>query len=267
MTSKQSTFDLKTLNRVAQALAATTDLNEIKSLRDKAEAARQYIENARLGQSLQNFAAELKLRAERRIGGLLRELVPHGGNRRPSRHRAGLKLADFGIDSSQSSRWRREAAVPDAAFEQYVATANELGQDITAQGLLRLAKTIKNRKKRRSRTEVARAELANAAGRSRDRDDSDLLRRNGSASQPLIRDGETTDEPIHGLLLEIANHRNLLANILGPICEGRCDLALPLPRRRVIARLLAEIRCLIGRLEQAWADSTRGSSDSMPRTR
>ena len=114
MPHKQQAFDLKILNRVAQALAETKDLKELKSLRDKAEAARQYIENARLGQSLQNYAAELKLRAERRIGKLLIELIPHGGNRRSSSHDGNLKLADLGINANQSSRWRRETAVPEA---------------------------------------------------------------------------------------------------------------------------------------------------------
>jgi hypothetical protein len=66
-------------------------------------------------------------RAERRAGELLAQLLPHG---------AGT-LADLGIDSGQSSLWRREAANPAAAFEKYLARAKRLGEPITSDGLLR----------------------------------------------------------------------------------------------------------------------------------
>ena len=97
--------ELKVLDKLAHALAETRNLTEIKSLRDKAEAARKYAQSAALSLKIQNRAAELKLLAERRAGELLNELVAHGGNRRSSSHTENLKLSDLGIDHNQSSRW------------------------------------------------------------------------------------------------------------------------------------------------------------------
>ena len=67
---------------------------------------------------LQNQAAELKLRAERKLGELLQETVPHGGGRpteNPLHDERGLKLAlaDQGISEIQSHRWQKVASVPD----------------------------------------------------------------------------------------------------------------------------------------------------------
>ena len=249
MPRKQPAFDLKILNRVAQALAETNDLKEVKSLRDKAEAASQYIANARLGQNLQNLAAAVKLRAERRIGQLLRELIPHGGNRRSSRHHADLKLSDLGIDSSQSSRWRREAAVPEAVFEQYLTLANKLGQDITARGLLRLARTMTNGRTSDQRTEFGCAQSSDTPVPC-DVDVSDLLYRNREKGSTCASDA--SEARIHELLTEMSNHRDLLAGILAPICDGRCDLTLLLSQRHIIARLLSDIQSLIRRIERMW---------------
>jgi hypothetical protein len=256
MPREQPAFDLRILNRFAQALAETKDLREVKSLRDKADAARKYIANARLGQKLQNLAAALKLRAERRIGQLLRELIPHGGNRRSSRHRADLRLSDLGIDSSQSSRWRREAAVPEAVFEQYLGMANEFGQDITSQGLLRLARTMTDGRPRHSRSDSACSESTDSSSRSCDSGGSELFRRNGTCGPHTTFGGEAKDGPIRELLVEMSNHRNLLASILEPICEGKSRLKLPLSQRRIIARLLAEIEWLIQRLEKRWLNDS-----------
>src|ERR1700704_1282765 len=99
---------LQRLDEIARTLAKSTNLKEIKDLRDKAAAARHYAQSAALGLKIQNQAAELKLRAERRAGQLLSEMAPHGGDRKSSCHDGNLKLADLGINSQQSARWCRE---------------------------------------------------------------------------------------------------------------------------------------------------------------
>ena len=111
-----------------------------KEIRDKAEAARQYAKSASLGLEIQNYAAEIKLRAERKAGQILLELKLHGGDRKSSSHDENLKIHDIGINHNQSARWQLEAQVPDEDFEEYVAQSQDSGTELTATGLLRIAR-------------------------------------------------------------------------------------------------------------------------------
>jgi hypothetical protein len=91
--------------------AEAKTLDEIKAIRDKAEAARTYVKAAQLGLVLQNLAAEVKLRAERKVGKFLANLALRGGDRRSKAQGATLKLQDLGITRDQSRRWQHQAAV------------------------------------------------------------------------------------------------------------------------------------------------------------
>ena len=77
------------------------------------------------------------LRAERRVGELLAQLLPHGGDRKSTARNGAATLADLAIAPGRSWRWRRKAAIPEAAFERYLARAKRLGEPITSDGLLR----------------------------------------------------------------------------------------------------------------------------------
>src|SRR5690348_7246469 len=106
VSSKQQ---LALLSTVSRALVEATTLSEIKEIRDKAEAVRHYVKSAALGLVMQNQAAELKLRAERKAGGVLAELCPHGGDRKSKSPKVTLILKDLGINKNQSSKWQQEA--------------------------------------------------------------------------------------------------------------------------------------------------------------
>lgn len=56
------------LKQLARNLAAATNFREFKDARDRAESWRHYVANIRAGLRMQNEVAELKIRAERRIG-------------------------------------------------------------------------------------------------------------------------------------------------------------------------------------------------------
>jgi hypothetical protein len=239
MPRKKPGFDLTTLNHIAKALAETKDLKEVKAIRDKAEAVRKYAQSAALSQQIQNQAAELKLQAERRAGDLLNELVPHGGDR-SSHHDGDLQLSDLGINSNQSSRWRREAAVPEKVFQEFVSAANELGRDITTQGLLRLERVLSSRQRRRRKS---KRDIENRPT------DSQTSEGNGVEPRPTAAKSNAPVESMSELLAELANHRDALARILKPLCDG-ADADLRTPERRLIDRLLSEIGDLVHRLER-----------------
>lgn len=60
---------------------------------------------------MQNHAAEIKIRAERRAGEMLSvnpDIHP-GGDRKSSLHDERMKLSDLGISETQSHRWQLEA--------------------------------------------------------------------------------------------------------------------------------------------------------------
>jgi hypothetical protein len=61
---------------------------------------------------MQNQCAEIKLRAERRAGEILKEQIPHEGGKLPLDDQTVI-LKDLGISRFQSHRWQLEASVPE----------------------------------------------------------------------------------------------------------------------------------------------------------
>lgn len=107
-------------------------IDEIKTIRNKAEAMRVYARQAQ-DFDLQNWAAEIRLRAERRAGGMLREMAEtgerdsgKGGDRRSPSHDVSVKtLAQLDIEPNESARWQTLAEPDDAAFEAALARTRE----------------------------------------------------------------------------------------------------------------------------------------------
>lgn len=100
-----------------RALAEASSVGAVKDIRDKAEAMRVYARQAQDGE-LMWWAAEIKIRAERRAGELLPDLIEHGGDKARS-HAATLR--DLGVTKSESSRWQQVAALPEAEFEAWLS--------------------------------------------------------------------------------------------------------------------------------------------------
>lgn len=153
-----------------QALAECHRVDEVKDIRDKAEAMAAYARQAK-DQDLILWATEIKVRAERRAGEMLNqsrssgERAASGGSLRKESNVA--TLSDIGISKDQSSRWQALAAMPEEHFETAVATAKESAGQVTTAFMLREAQKHKPAAtpKKGPKAEAIRAELKEAQQR------------------------------------------------------------------------------------------------------
>lgn len=151
-----------------RALAEARAVDEVKDIRDKAEAMAAYARQAR-DQDLIAWATEIKIRAERKCGEMLKEGAKNGT--RAGRGRAEKEMShdttfvptlpDIGISRDQSSRWQKLADMPEEHFETAVATAKEHAGQVTTAHMLRVADEL--RKISELKAEIAAAERHNAA--------------------------------------------------------------------------------------------------------
>jgi hypothetical protein len=132
-----------------EALDAAANLAEVKTIRDRAEVVRLHARQSRESLDVQNEAAEIRIRAERKAGEMLREAVRHGGDRKSKSNDATLitRLCDLDISRDASSRWQTIASLTDEAFEGYIEETKRSGKELTTSGLLSLAKSIRERKR------------------------------------------------------------------------------------------------------------------------
>jgi site-specific DNA-methyltransferase (adenine-specific) len=134
--------EIQLLEQASAFLAECQDLDEVKSLRDKAEAIRLYQKKIGASQRSQNAAAEIKLRAERRLGELLRSMPKHNGD--PRSHDV-TRLRDLEIGKMESSRCQVIAAVPESEFNGTIAEAVRSNRELTSREMI-----VKGRRHRRA---------------------------------------------------------------------------------------------------------------------
>lgn len=144
---------LAKLDKATQMLAEAKTLDEVKSIMDVAEAARTYARAAKLGLEAANHAAEVKIRAERKAGELLKQLernAPKGNGSNQFAKHSGVEypaseyrevLEDQDIPTTTAFRWQTVAAIPEKKFEQHIAEVIETGGELTTAGLLKAAKS------------------------------------------------------------------------------------------------------------------------------
>lgn len=133
-------------DKAMAALAEAHSIDEVKQIRDQAEAMRQYIKQQKGSLVMQNQAAEIKIRAERRAGEMLGERDKNKGARGigVSFHdESAPTLSELGISENQSHRWQLEAGVPEVEFEEHVGRVLERNDELTTISIIRVAKRIK----------------------------------------------------------------------------------------------------------------------------
>jgi hypothetical protein len=228
--------ELALLDQAGQALAEAQNFEQIKDIRNKAEAVRKYAQSASLGLGIQNRAAEVKLRAERQAGKLLAQMTLRGGDRRSKSHNERLKLDDLGISRNQSTRWQMQARLPENIFREHIKVTCDAGKELTSTRLLRLAKQWSEASPTNGGEHLGNGHGAQRNGKSRSRED-----------QPPT-------DPLAEIVSDLANHHQLLENVLRPVYSGE-STSLAAAERRVLKYLLLEIHQLLGRLEK-WQRKT-----------
>jgi len=143
---------LPSIERAKDALAVAyknRDAKTAKDIRDKAEAVRVYTMRRDGSFEISNQAAEIKIRAERCLGGILIAMKAEGkrdmgGKRKSNESNDAIRLPtieDLDIKPDLSSQCQKLATVPDEKFERQIATIKECGQLTTAE-TLRSATTV-----------------------------------------------------------------------------------------------------------------------------
>jgi hypothetical protein len=142
------------LQSLALSLKTASTIDEVRHVYGQADALRAYLRNMGAALELQNEAAEVKIRIERRIGEeLASRRKPVGG--RPSGKTSDIMssvsdadgrpatLAELRIDAKQSSRWQELASIPPERFEDHITNVKHRGDELTTESLRRLAKHLK----------------------------------------------------------------------------------------------------------------------------
>jgi|GEM_PF-1161018 len=137
--------ELALYEKARTALSAAHSVDEVKDIRDKAEAMAAYARQAK-DKDMILWVTEIKVRAERRAGQMLAEM-PKATGGKPYQNHTGhtivpveKTLAELGITKNESSRWQKLSGVSDEKFEHAVAAAKEVAGEVTTAAMMRVAR-------------------------------------------------------------------------------------------------------------------------------
>lgn len=127
----ESCGNIEASRRSAQrALSLCQSLEEIKDFRDQMAAIEKYYQIRKEAGELHALAAEMKIRAERRIGQLI--LQKHWGE-----SNRGTGKAPEIIDQRKAVDWRRFAEIPDNDFEELADDFQRKTKPLTRRALIK----------------------------------------------------------------------------------------------------------------------------------
>jgi hypothetical protein len=112
---------------MVKAIAMAYKVDEVKDIRDKAVALEAYAKQAKNTEA-ERRACEIRLRAERKAGQLLKKM-PKAKGGQPSKKNRGPEgsstLNSKGISKKQSKTWQKLGTIPDEQFEAALDQADK----------------------------------------------------------------------------------------------------------------------------------------------
>jgi hypothetical protein len=149
--------EIELLSKAASLLAECKSLDEVKKLRDQPEALRLYAGQQKDGLDAQNTAAAIKLRAERRIGEISRDLEKEkprpGGRNKPSETLSGGSkgeaLRSAGISERVANNCEAIAAIPEEDFEEELRKAVTSDRELTTVSVVKMGREHQRAESRR----------------------------------------------------------------------------------------------------------------------
>jgi N6-adenosine-specific RNA methylase IME4 len=126
---------------MVSALAEIRTVTDVRRLIAQIDSATAITRAAGMFDATQNLI-ELRLRTERRAGGILRNDAEKGMRAKPGNQPISKPntLLDLGVQPMQSSRWQKIAGVPDLSFESYLADTRAARLELSHAGLFRMEK-------------------------------------------------------------------------------------------------------------------------------
>ncbi len=137
------------LEEIKIALRETKDIDLVKFIIDRAELLRIY--RKQIGDSLeiQNEAAEIRIRAQRKAGEMLEETERQTVGRPKEKwlHDDTIlpKLSELGFEKTEAFRYQSIASIPEEIFEKHIEEVKEKEKELTTSELLILAKNLKRK--------------------------------------------------------------------------------------------------------------------------
>lgn len=122
MASAAVSAQLVKYDAMVEAIRACHQVDEVKDIRDKALALQAYHQQANNIEA-ERLAIEIRIRAERKAGDLLRDMKESGERADERGSNGGVvsndtrTLEDLGITRDQSSKWQQLAEIPEPEFE------------------------------------------------------------------------------------------------------------------------------------------------------
>ena len=132
-------------NKARQAIIEAKTVDEVKSIKDKAEAMRAYAKQVGESLEVQNDICEIKLRAERKMGEMLKDMPKQYGSRgygKKVKLQDVTPLKDMGIEKHESSRYQKIAELPEKKFEEIIKETKQEEKELTEALMLNTAKKI-----------------------------------------------------------------------------------------------------------------------------
>ena len=156
------------LEQAEAALATTSTVGQLDKVKKRIASVRRYARRAATRRELLRDTAVLGLRAERRLGQILRDLPlarsskgnQYTGHVKSSAASEQVFLRDLGIGRADSSRAQAIASIPDEVFEDYVLEVSQQGNSPSVAGLLRRATPGKAKTSQEDRKAIRRLNAA-----------------------------------------------------------------------------------------------------------